>query len=85
MDAENPTPKEIKQHYSACIDSVNLINEFIAEGFKDEHLTDKEIKECLEANIDHLKIMLERDFWTTEDLTPLKNAIENGDNKLKTL
>ena len=75
MSIENPTIEEIQHHYSACLDSVNLINEFTSPGFKHEVLTNQEIEECIKANVDHLKIMVNQDFWTTEDLTPLKNAI----------
>ena len=63
------TPEQIQQHYSAAMDSVNLIN-----GSKPEYVSDEEWAACVERNKDHLKIMLEKDFWTTQDLTPLRNA-----------
>ena len=63
------TAEQIAQHYSACMDSVNLIN-----GTKPEKMTDEDWADCLQRNRDHLKIMLEKDFWTTEDLTPLQQA-----------
>ena len=61
--------QEIAQHYSACMDSVNLIN-----GGKTERFTDEEWADCLVRNKEHLKIMLAKDFWTTEDLEPLRKA-----------
>jgi hypothetical protein len=64
-----PTAEEIAQHYSAAMDSVNLIN-----GSKPERMTDAEWVDCLSRNKEHLKIMLAKDFWTTEDLTPLQQA-----------
>ena len=67
--SETITPTEIAQHYSACMDSVNLINSGKAEGMTAEDWAD-----CLERNKAHLKIMLAKDFWTTEDLTPLETA-----------
>lgn len=66
---DTPTPEQIAQHYSAAMDSVNLIN-----GGKPESMTDAEWADCLSRNKEHLKIMLAKDFWTTEDLTPLQNA-----------
>jgi hypothetical protein len=66
---ETPTPEQIAKHYSAAIDSVNLIN-----GDKPENMTDKEWADCVARNKEHLNIMLAKDFWTTEDLTPLQAA-----------
>jgi len=63
------TAEQIAKHYSACMDSVNLIN-----GTKPEYMTDAEWADCLSRNKEHLKIMLAKDFWTTEDLTPLQQA-----------
>jgi len=64
-----PTTEEIAQHYSAAMDSVNLIN-----GVKPEGMTADEWADCLSRNKEHLKIMLAKEFWTTEDLTPLRTA-----------
>ena len=66
---ENQTPEQIAQHYKAAMDSVNLIN-----GSKPERMTDAEWADCLSRNKEHLKIMLAKDFWTTENLAPLQAA-----------
>jgi hypothetical protein len=63
------TPEDIARHYAACMDSVNLIN-----GGKPEGMTDEDWADCLERNKEHLRIMLAKDYWTTEDLTPLQQA-----------
>ena len=63
------TAEQIAQHYKAAMDSVNLIN-----GTKPEYMTDADWVDCLARNKEHLKIMLAKDFWTTEDLTPLETA-----------
>lgn len=63
------TPEEIAQHYSAAMDSVNLIN-----GTKPERMTAEDWADCLARNKEHLKIMLAKDYWTTENLTPLEEA-----------
>lgn len=64
-----PTEAQIAQHYKAAMDSVNLINELKAK----ETLTTDEVA-SLDRNQRHLVIMLAKDFWTTEDLTPLRDA-----------
>jgi hypothetical protein len=66
---DTQTPEQIAQHYSAAMDSVNLIN-----GEKPERMTDAEWADCLKRNKDHLDIMLAKDYWTTEDLGPLQAA-----------
>ena len=63
------TAEQIAKHYSACMDSVNLIN-----GGKPEDMADADWADCLSRNKEHLKIMVAKDFWTTEDLTPLQQA-----------
>jgi hypothetical protein len=63
------TPEQIAQHYSAAMDSVNLINAGQPEGMDGADWAD-----CLSRNKEHLKIMLAKDFWTTEDLKPLQDA-----------
>jgi hypothetical protein len=66
---ENPTPEQIAKHYSAAMDSVNLIN-----GSKPAMMTDAEWADCLSRNKEHLVLMLAKDFWTTENLAPLQAA-----------
>jgi hypothetical protein len=63
------TAEQIAQHFSACMDSVNLINAGQPEGMDDADWAD-----CLARNKEHLRIMIAKDFWTTEDLTPLQQA-----------
>jgi len=69
MELEQTTAEQIAQHYSAAMDSVNLIN-----AGKPETMSDAEWTDCLSRNKEHLKIMIAKDFWTTEDLTPLQQA-----------
>jgi hypothetical protein len=63
------TSEEIAQHYAAAMDSVNLIN-----AGKPEKMTDEDWADTLKRNKDHLQIMIAKDFWTTQDLKPLKAA-----------
>ena len=68
---EEITTEQIAQHYSAAMDSVNLINAGQPEGTTDEDWAD-----TVARNKEHLAIMVAKDFWTTEDLTPLQAAVE---------
>ena len=67
---EQPTAEEIARHYNSAMDSVNLIN-----GTKPEMMTDADWTDCLRRNKEHLEIMVDKTYWTTEDLTPFNNAI----------
>jgi len=69
MTTDTPTPEQIAQHYSAAMDSVNLINAGQPEG-----MTDADWADCLSRNKEHLVLMLAKDFWTTEDLTAIRAA-----------
>jgi hypothetical protein len=63
------TTEQIAKHYSACMDSVALINAGQPEGMEDADWAD-----TVARNKEHLTIMLAKDFWTDEDLTPLEEA-----------
>ena len=63
------TPEQIAKHFSACMDSVNLINELEAKTA----LTEEEVLK-LKANKDHLDIMLGKDFFGGYDMQPLISA-----------
>ena len=61
--------EQIAKHYDACMDSVNLIN-----AGQPEKMTAEEWADTVARNKEHLTIMLAKDFWTDEDLTPLQEA-----------
>jgi hypothetical protein len=69
IETQTPTAEEIARHYSAAMDSVNLINAGQPEGMTAEDWAD-----TVARNKEHLKIMLAKDFWTTENLAPLQAA-----------
>ena len=71
----NETAAEIAQHYSAAMDSVNLINAVVADP--DSYTDDATV---LSRNVDHLKIVKGWDFWTDEDMTAVNSAITSGNN-----
>jgi hypothetical protein len=69
MTIETQTPEQIARHFSACMDSVNLINAGQPEGMTAEDWAD-----CLSRNREHLVLMLAKDFWTNQDLTAIRAA-----------
>ena len=68
------------KRYSAALDSVNLINDRIAAALPDQ--TSEQRRSDIDRNVEHLKIAVGWDIWTTEDLTPLHQAISSGENWL---
>ena len=66
---EQPSAEEIARHFSACMDSVNLLNAGQPEGMTAEDWAD-----TVARNKEHLVIMLAKEFWTTENLAPLQAA-----------
>ncbi len=68
-----PSAEQIAQHYSAAMDSVNLINDLMGQ---DSRTTEEQ--DTVSRNVEHLEIMVAKDFWTTEDVTPLNDAITAG-------
>ena len=67
------TADEIAGHYSAAMDSVNLINALMAQDSRTS-----EEQDTVSRNVEHLQIMVAKSYWTTEDLTPFNNAITAG-------
>ena len=76
---ETLTAAEIAQHYKAAGDSVTLIDSLVALSERDAEQVDN-----VRRNVQHLEIMVARDFWTTEDLTPFNSAITAGNAVLPT-
>jgi len=70
---EVPSTEEIAQDYSAMLDSVNLINEMRTNPPED--MTDEEVADCISRNVEHLELMVAKDYWTNEDMTAVNTAI----------
>lgn len=75
MSSETPSAAEISGHYSAALDSVNLINDLMGQASR----TAEEV-DTVNRNVEHLEIMVDQTYWTTEDLAPLNAAIASGAN-----
>ena len=69
-DVEEITAEEIAQHYTAMGHSVDLIN-----AGQPEDMDDDEWADCKARNVEHLELMVAKDFWTTEDMTAVNAAI----------
>ena len=67
------TPERIAKHYSACIDSVWVVNDAIANP--DKYAGDDSV---IQRNVQHLEGMRNAEFWTTEDMAPIDAAISSG-------
>ena len=65
-----PTAEEIAQHYTAMGHSVDLLN-----AGQPEDMSDDDWADTVSRNVEHLEIMVAKDFWTDEDLTPFTAAI----------
>jgi len=63
------TTEEIAQMYSAALDSVSVLNN--GQTVHD----DEQWADIVARNVRHLQIMVKKDFWTDEDLTPFHDAI----------
>jgi hypothetical protein len=71
------TTEEKAQDYTAMGHSVDLINAIIAgTAMADDDAADKQ--DCVDRNVEHLELMVAKDFWTTEDMTAVNAAITAG-------
>jgi hypothetical protein len=71
------TAEQIAQHYTAMGHSVDLINAIIAgTAMADDDAAEKQ--DCVDRNVEHLEIMVAKDFWTDEDMTAVNAAITAG-------
>jgi hypothetical protein len=64
------TAEEIAQNYTAMGHSVDLLNAGQPEDMSDEDWAD-----TVSRNVEHLTLMVAKDFWTTEDMTAANAAI----------
>ena len=71
--ADTLTAEQIAQNYSAALDSVTLITELMALSSRDAEQT-----ATVAGNVEHLELMVAKDYWTSEDLDPLNAAIAAG-------
>ena len=77
MSDEVKTAEEIAQDYTAMGHSVDLINGIIdGSQMSEEEAVDRQ--DCVDRNVEHLEIMVAKDYWTSEDMTAVNAAITAG-------
>ena len=77
MSDEIKTVEEIAQDYTAMGHSVDLINGIIdGTQMDDEEAEDRQ--SAVDRNVEHLEIMVAKDYWTSEDMTAVNAAIAAG-------
>jgi hypothetical protein len=77
MSEEVKTAEDIAQDFTAMGHSVDLINGII-DGSKMEDESEEDKKDCVKRNVEHLELMVAKDYWTTEDMTAVDAAIVAG-------
>ena len=64
------TAEDIAQHYTAMGHSVELLNAGKPEGMEAFDWID-----TVARNVEHLELMVAKDYWTSEDMTAANVAI----------
>ncbi len=67
---DTPTTEEIVQHYTAMGHSVDLLN-----AGKSSDMSDADWADTVSRNVEHLQLMVAKDYWTTESMTAANAAI----------
>ena len=79
MSEDVKTAEDIAQDFTAMGHSVELINGIIDESkMADE--SDEDKQSAVDRNVEHLELMVAKDFWTDEDMTDVESAITAGNN-----
>ena len=71
------TTEQIAQNYTAMGHSVQLITDVIAgNAMADDDAEERQ--GCVDRNVEHLRLMVAKDYWTSEDMTAVNAAITAG-------
>ena len=73
MPEETLTAEQIQAHYNAALDSVTVITDLMALDSRDDDQT-----ATVARNVEHLQLMVAKDYWTSQDMAPLNAAITAG-------
>ena len=68
--ADTPTTEEIAQNYTAMGHSVDLLN-----AGQPSDMSDADWADTVSRNVEHLQLMVAKDYWTTESMTAVNAAI----------
>ena len=73
------TPKQIENQYFGMTQSVNMINDIISPNANTfVNMSVPEGRVAVEKNVEHLELMVTKDYWTTEDMSTVNQAISDG-------
>jgi len=75
MDERDDAQKA--QDYTGMGHSVDLINDIVA-GNQDDDMEAADRQDCVDRNVAHLKIMIAKEDWGSEDMAPSNAAITAG-------
>jgi len=76
-DTPEITAEEIAKNYEAMGHSVDLINAIIdGSQMADESAEDRQA--TVDRNVEHLELMVAKDYWTNESMTAVNAAITAG-------
>ena len=71
------TTEQIAQNYTAMGHSVQLITDVIGgNAMADDDAEERQ--GCVDRNVEHLELMVAKDYWTDEDMTAVNAAITAG-------
>ena len=71
------TAEQIAKHYTAMGHSVQLITDVIAgDAMADDDAEERQ--GCVDRNVEHLQLMVAKDYWTDEDMAAVNAAITAG-------
>jgi hypothetical protein len=71
------TTEQIAQNYTAMGHSAQLITDVIAgNAMADDDAEERQ--GCVDRNVEHLELMVAKDYWTDEDMTAVNAAITAG-------
>ena len=67
---DTPSSEQIAKNYAAMLDSVDFLN-----LSKPSLMSDDDWNQMRAANVEHLQLMVAKDYWTDENMTAVNAAI----------
>ena len=71
--SEEITEEQMAQNYTAMGHSVDLLNAGKPDDMEAEEWTVTKAR-----NVEHLELMVAKDYWTSEDMTAVNKAIKDN-------
>jgi hypothetical protein len=74
--------QQSKNNLLSQVQDLEILAGVYVGKFKDAKLKDEEKKDCVKRNVEHLELMVSKDYCTNEDMTASNKAIEDGKSYL---